>query len=89
MQVNYGDTVQKLSKFQTNIPTQLTYNETNNKSNHSTTLNPSTQLKLAQYQEVMNNNIVHEKALNERKRLYNREIGRKAVINEVLPAITF
>ncbi len=76
-QVNYSDTVTKLSKMQTQTPVYL--QNTDNRHQESTH-NP----KMSEYQQKMSDNIKVERDLNERKRLYNREVGRKAVVNEVL-----
>ncbi len=55
---------------------------TENKNNHQ--FSESSNMKLQQYQQTMSENIRVERELNERKRLYNREVGRKAVVNAVL-----
>ena len=38
---------------------------------------------LKEHQEKLKEYLVQERYLNERKRLYNRELGRKAVVNQV------
>jgi hypothetical protein len=75
-QVNYSDTVAKLSKMQTQTPVYLQNTDNRHQESNQTT-------KMSDYQQKMSDNIRVERDLNERKRLYNREVGRKAVVNEV------
>lgn len=79
-QVNYSETVTKLSKMQQNVPVQAPVVES--RSHEATQAPPS--LRLQEYQARMSENIRAEREINERKRLYNREVGRKAVVNTVL-----
>ena len=41
-------------------------------------------LKYKEFHEQMNESIKREKEINERKRLYNREVGRTAVVHQVI-----
>jgi hypothetical protein len=41
------------------------------------------EMKLSEFQESMKSYLKEEQFMNERKRLWNRELGRKAVANEV------
>jgi hypothetical protein len=41
------------------------------------------EMKLSEFQESMKGYLKEEHFMNERKRLWNRELGRKAVANEV------
>jgi hypothetical protein len=76
-QVNYGETVAKLSKMQQSVPVYLARTDME-QPNHKT-------LKYKEYHEQMNDTIRKEKELNEKKRLYNREVGRTAVVGKVRP----
>lgn len=82
-QVNYSQTVAKLGKFQQEVPVYLKQEE----SNHNTTMgfgNTATGYKLKEFNDRMSNYIVQEKDMNDRKRLFNREAGRKAVVNKII-----
>jgi len=87
-QVNYADTVSKLSKIQATVPVVLTktdpahITETNTKPMSKTTEIMTNNIK--QYEETMSNRINEEHHWNYRKRLYNREVGRKAIVNEIM-----
>eukprot|EP01038_Epipyxis_sp_PR26KG_P007000 gene7000-9565_t len=84
MQVNYGETVKKLSNFQAEVPVQISNNSSTIKSTIQGTLNNNSALKLEQYHSKMNDDIKREKDINERKRMYNKEVGRVAVVNQIL-----
>ena len=81
MQVNYSSTVDKLSQQQLNVP--VTMSMTPSHSSNSIKDNDISRNKLIQYQAQMSLNTMQEKDINERKRIFNRECGRKAVVNEV------
>ena len=63
-QVNYSETVHKLSKLQESVPVYLKREDAE----------PTDKkvLKYKEYHEQMNETVRREKDLNERKRLYNR-----------------
>jgi hypothetical protein len=121
-QVNYPDTVQKLSTILSNksnpfstSPSQTSafgslqqgdqffnttsssaflstnnhssspsMNSTHNSSKYFITQNlEQKSYKLKEHQEKIKEYMSSEHMMNERKRLYNREVGRKAVVNEV------
>lgn len=75
-QVNYSSTVEKLSKLQERIPVYL---QKEVPKVHGVESNPA----IRQQHELMKEYIVKEKNVNERKRLYNREVGRTAVVDKV------
>ena len=82
-QVNYSDTVAKLGKFQQEVPVYLQKTDT---ISHSTTQsfgNTANGFQMQAYTDKMGTYILQEKDMNDRKRLYNREVGRKAIVNEV------
>lgn len=76
-QVNYASTVEKLSKLQERVPVYL---QKETPKEHGVESNPA----IRQHNEFMNEYIVREKHANERKRLYNREVGRTAVVDKVI-----
>mmetsp|Transcript_23045 Transcript_23045/g.38590 ORF Transcript_23045/g.38590 Transcript_23045/m.38590 type:complete len:192 (+) Transcript_23045:133-708(+) len=83
-QVNYSDTVSKLGKFQREVPvytTKVAETQTQGANGFS---NTGTEYKLTEFNEKMSQYISKEKDMNDRKRLYNRETGRVAVLNDVL-----
>ena len=63
-QVNYSETVHKLSKLQESVPVYLKREDTE--------IPDKKVVKYQEYHEQMNESIRKEKDLNERKRLYNR-----------------
>ncbi len=89
LQVNYPDTITKLSTLQ--LERTLGHSSTAALLPAYTTKPPSDkervqqfkQTKLKDYQEAMKEHIIHEKFINFRKKEYNREMGRKAVVNGV------
>ena len=84
MQVNYSDTVGKLSKIQATVPVLLQEPKQPDPP-HSISKNHETVIvKRKEFEESMNRNIGNESSLNQLKRMNNREIGRKAVVNEVM-----
>ena len=80
-QVNYGETVKKLSKMQEKVPTYRTQ-EMN--TNPLETTKPAPNEKYQEYQARINSTVKSESGLNFKKRLYNREAGRVSQVNEVL-----
>lgn len=107
MQVNYADTVSKLSEMQVRKPVTLS-GTMNNSNNHTSTVQtasavPSSShnnngsyngsynntsmnkiMKMNEFNDTMKANIASEHQLNARKRLYNREVGRKAVVTDIM-----
>ena len=107
MQVNYSDTVNKMSDFQKIKPVTLdgtltTTSHSNTNSLNSTMTNThghkqdntngigynnfsmNKSMKMREYEAQMAKNVSEESQLNYRKRLYNREVGRKAAVNEIM-----
>lgn len=77
-QVNYADTVQKLSRMQSSVPTytQNIVNKPQENIVHS--------MKYKEFNDKMNGNTRTEQDLNYRKRLYHREIGRVSAVDGIL-----
>ena len=75
-QVNYASTVEKLSKLQARVPV---YIQKETPKVHGVESNPA----ILQQHGIMKEYIVKESHANERKRLYNREVGRTAVVDKV------
>lgn len=83
MQVNYSDTVTKLSKMQETVPVYLQKDAKPQERNFFPHMSDQRKMTISEYQKTMGEVIKVEKDINERKRLYNREVGRKAIVNEV------
>lgn len=87
-QVSYADTVTKLSKIQAHIPVVLTKTDPAHITESTTKpLSKTTEImtnNIKQYEETINNRVHEEHHWNHRKRLYNREVGRKAIVNEIM-----
>ncbi|KAJ1431023.1 hypothetical protein B484DRAFT_448534 [Ochromonadaceae sp. CCMP2298] len=81
-QVNYADTVARLGKFQEQIP--LYVQKVPEVHNSAAFGNGSGEYRISEYSQKMGEYIIKEKDMNDRKRLWNRETGRKAVLNDVL-----
>jgi hypothetical protein len=83
-QVNYSDTVARLGKYQSEVPLYL--QKTTEVNPHATVAfgNGSGEYRISEYNQKMGQYIIKEKDMNDRKRLWNRETGRKAVLNDVL-----
>lgn len=82
MQVDYADTVNKLSKFQENVPLTVTVPKAPEVVSRSSNREAAAQTE-NQFKQSMKEAIVNERFINERKRLFNREVGRVATVNEV------
>lgn len=82
-QVNYSDTVAKLGKFQQDVPVYLQKTDTLPHSATQSFGNTANGFQMQAYTDKMGTYILQEKDMNDRKRLYNREAGRKAIVNEV------
>eukprot|EP01040_Poterioochromonas_malhamensis_P002152 gene2152-2293_t len=91
-QVNYPETVQKLSNilseksFQSfSSGNQLNQPMARTETDFHKSMNLEARtMKLKEHQQKMIDHMKTERHINERKRLYNREIGRKAVVNQIL-----
>lgn len=84
MQVDYSDTVQKLGKSQEHVPLTLSTARPEVVSKPTSTNTSNDQIREREHMNSMKEALVHERFINERKRLYNREVGRVAIVNEVL-----
>lgn len=106
-QVNYPDTVEKLSQIMSQRTLNSSYSRLQNpdatfsssgfntSAFSTSSLNASgssfyitknmehKSMKLKEHQDSMVDFMKSERFINERKRLYNRELGRKAVVNQV------
>ena len=82
-QVNYADTVSKLGKFQQEVPVYLQKTEAPSFSASQGFGNTEKGFRMQEYTNKMGTYILSEKDMNDRKRLFNREAGRKAIVNEV------
>jgi len=83
MQVNYGETVAKMSKAQESValtlkPPQKPATRVQSKQTAADQQNYS------QLMSSMNSTVKQEQGDNYLRRLHNREVGRKAVINDVM-----
>lgn len=81
-QIHYAETVNKLCELQKQMP----QSEPRNKVPHPCTSNfgsTETGFKLKAYQDKMSAYVATEKDINQRKREYNREVGRTAIVNQV------
>ena len=83
MQVNYGDTVDKMSKAQMEVPLTLTQ-PPGPKAKVESKNTAADQMKYSQLIDTMNENVRQEQSDNYLRRLHNREVGRKAIINDVM-----
>lgn len=83
MQVNYSDTVNKLSKFQQNVPVEMNTQGVSTQMRTSRPLSDQSNMKLSEYNKQMSTYIAVERDINERKREFNREAGRKAEVSTV------
>jgi hypothetical protein len=88
MQVNYSETVEKMSKGQTLKDTVLPSYQSNSHGGQSEkpqSKNSATdQMKYHEFMQTMNACVAKEQELNHLKRMHNREVGRKAVLREVM-----
>ncbi len=82
-QVFYSGTVEKLSKFQGTVPVSVAPEAPKAAPAHLSRDSAARAMNEQQFRESMKQSIVEETFINRRKKLYNREVGRKAVINEV------
>ena len=91
-QVNYSETVQKLSQLQAQNDARLTMLSTASvgqvaklpitmTATDKAIMNK--QMKLSEFQDQLNKNIAQEHFMNERKRAFNREASRQAVVDKV------
>ena len=92
MQVNYSDTVNKMSTFQSSKEQKACAPHTDYiaapaSEGHSKPQSKNTQAAQLAYSQLvtqMNTQIQSEQSLNYRKRLHNREVGRKALLHDVM-----
>jgi len=83
MQVNYGETVEKMSKYQDRIP--LTRPEPAQPTQKvQSKFTQRDQQSYSDLVQSMNESVKKEQSENYLRRLHNREVGRKAIINEVM-----
>jgi len=82
-QVNYSDTVTKLGKFQRDIPVYNRKVDDDAAHQPGSFGNTERGFRLKEYNDKMSTFVAQEHDWNERKRVFNREAGRKAVVNEV------
>lgn len=83
MQVGYSDTIGKLSKMQTNVPVVL-QRQPEPEPRITSKNTQSDAIKLAAWERQMNSTIAKESHDNQMKRYRNREVGRKATVNEIM-----
>lgn len=86
--MNYSDTVTKLGKFQQDVSVYIPKSEHTSEYATQSFGNTATGYKMQEFNSKMGTYILQEKDMNDRKRLYNREAGRKAIVNEVLHTYT-
>ena len=83
MQVNYSETVNKMSKAQGQRPMNIAQSPgTAKKVQSKNTV--ADQMKYTQVVESMNKSVAKESSENYLRRLHNREVGRKAILNDVM-----
>ena len=84
MQVQYSSTVDKLSKAMKDHPVYVQKSEQEVPPGATWFQGPESEMKYAEFQDRMNGTIANEADLNERKRRYNKEMGRKASVDEIM-----
>jgi len=84
MQVQYSSTVDKMSKYQGEKPTYLQKKPEELKPGAVWHHGADSHMKYAQFQESMNSTVHRESDLNERKRRFNKEVGRKAAVDGII-----
>ncbi len=98
LQVNYPDTVERLSNLQAARTQSLAFSTSQTNlfppQTSASSLNPKDQVRefkqtrLREYQDAMKNHLIEERFINFRKKEYYREMGRKAVVNQVIFALS-
>ena len=83
MQVNYGDTCTKLSNFQETKPTVLAPPPEPAQGPRSKNTQME-QTRLRASEDMMNTAVRQEQSDNWLKRMHNREVGRRAQVNEIM-----
>ena len=78
-QVNYSDTVGKLSKMQSDHPVYL---QSQNLNTNAATM--AATHKLDSFVKERSAYSLNERDTNERKRLYNREVGRVSMVTKIM-----
>ena len=79
-QVYYSSTVEKLSKFQGNIPVTVPEAPAKPLPAHVSKDSTNRVMNEQSFMDNMKSSLVSETFMNQRKKLYNREVGRKAVV---------
>lgn len=79
-QVNYSDTVTKLSKMQKETPVYLQ----NKEMQMGMKISAASRVKLNEFYDQRRDYSVNERDINERKRLYNREMGRVSTVTKIM-----
>jgi hypothetical protein len=88
MQRNYPDTVTRLNVVQQHVPLQVSQPIAQQNKNYSST-HSFVCMKEEEFKATRNSYISNEHSINERKRYYNRDVGRKAVVNSVSALYSF
>jgi len=83
MQVGYSDTITKLSKLQADKPVVLQQPVAPEPAKTSTNT-AADLIRLRQWEQQMSSTIAKESNDNRMKRYKNREVGRKASVNEIM-----
>ena len=83
MQVNYGETVSKMSKAQESVALTLKA-PAKPPQRVQSKQTAADQQSYSQLMTSMNNTVRQEQGDNYLRRLHNREVGRKAIINDVM-----
>ena len=84
MQVQYASTVDKLSQAQADKPVYMQKTENIETPGATWFQGEESEMKYAEFQDKMNGAVAKEADLNERKRRYNKECGRKAVVDSIM-----
>ena len=83
MQVNYAESVNKLSKMQQEVAVVLKPQPASQTKMMSTN-SAADSLKMSQVMDQMGKDVASERSRNYLKRTHNREVGRKAIVDEVM-----
>jgi hypothetical protein len=84
MQVNYSSTVEKLTKYQEKIPTIRPEIIPDVKDTLRSKYSNQTIISEKEFKESMRNSLKKETFINERKRLYNKEVSRQSIAHQIL-----
>jgi hypothetical protein len=83
MQVAYSETIEKMSKAQVEKPVVLAP-QAPPAARVTSKQTSQDQMQYAQLMQTMNASVASEQSLNFKKRLHNREVGRRAILNDVM-----